>query len=344
MSLALLLALAQDQPPQQARAFIEKLRSEDVEDRDEAEARLKEMGRAAVSELEKATKDKDPEVAARADALLFAILRRIPTLQEPTAAPLTAGGPFGIATSSTGKFVILSEPTSLNIFDATTLKPVHTLRMAATGFGFDEKDEILTVLGSDLRRIETATWRESFRSELPDAPGGKLGQGLVMAKGRAIYLTKSGGVSTVMVEGGKLKVERQDVAKCDELGGQIDRILGSSGEGLLISDRSGFGLLWFRGKVYRIASTRNVVAASSLLGRPVYVCRHQIVFLTERYRMADTVPPAESGIELPGDGNVAVAFDHRKGIVFTFREKALRARSVHAPEAEQTYTDLRRAP
>jgi hypothetical protein len=335
----LLLAMGQDNASKQARTFIEKLRSDSVEDRDEAETRLKELGPAAVQELEKATKDKDPEVAARADALLFAILKRIPSLQEPTTAPLPAGGPFGIATSSTGRFVVLSEPTTLNIFDATTLKPVQSIRVTATSFGFDEKDAVLVVLGSDLRRIETATWKESFRAELPGADCGKMGQGLVTERGKSFYLTKVGGLSIATVEGEKLKIEPQD-AKFDEMGGQIERIFGVSGEGLLVAGRSGFGMLWLRGKVYRIASCKNVVAASNLLGRPVYVCKSHMNFLTERYRMAATVPPLEPGIEPPGEGNIAVAFDQRKGIVFAFREKALRARSVHTPEFEQTYTDL----
>jgi len=228
-------------------------------------------------------------------------------------------------------------PTSLNIFDAETLRPLQSIRATATGFGFDEKDDVLTVLGADLRRIETATWKESFRAELPAADCGKMGQGLVTAKGKAFYLTKGGGLSIATVEGEKLKVEPQD-AKFD-VGGRIERILGVSGEGLLVAE-SGFGLLWLRGKVYRIASCRNVVAASNLLGRPVYVCRNHMIFITERWKMAATVPPVDSPFDPPDMGNVAVAFDQRKGIVFAFRDKALRARSVHTPEFEQSYTEL----
>src|SRR2546426_340867 len=73
-----LLLFAQDESSRQARQLIEKLRSETIEERDEAARKLRELGSGAEEELEKATRDKDPEVAGRARTLLGeGIFRRI---------------------------------------------------------------------------------------------------------------------------------------------------------------------------------------------------------------------------------------------------------------------------
>ena len=60
-------------PLQDARELIQKLQSDKAGERDDAGRKLKELGDAAIPELESASKGKDPEVAARARALLRAI-------------------------------------------------------------------------------------------------------------------------------------------------------------------------------------------------------------------------------------------------------------------------------
>lgn len=72
-SLLLVLALAQADP---ARDLVERLRSEKIEDREDAFRRLKELGRAAAAELGKAAADRDPEVAGRARKLLHLMVAR----------------------------------------------------------------------------------------------------------------------------------------------------------------------------------------------------------------------------------------------------------------------------
>lgn len=62
--------VAQDDSTQRARALVEKLRSEKVEDREDASGKLKELGRGALPELEKAARESDREVTDRANLLI----------------------------------------------------------------------------------------------------------------------------------------------------------------------------------------------------------------------------------------------------------------------------------
>lgn len=69
------ILLVISQLPQQdaahlARKLIEQLRSDKIETRGEAEARLKQLGKGALPELEKAAQDKDAEVAGRVARLI----------------------------------------------------------------------------------------------------------------------------------------------------------------------------------------------------------------------------------------------------------------------------------
>src|SRR6185295_1708247 len=67
--LAMLASLALF-PQSQARELIEKLGSEKIEERDQATAKLKELGEKARAELEAASGHKDPEVVDRSRRLL----------------------------------------------------------------------------------------------------------------------------------------------------------------------------------------------------------------------------------------------------------------------------------
>lgn len=60
----------QEDVAREVRKLIEKLRSENVEEREDAARKLKELGKAAVAELEKAGQDKDSELALRARQIL----------------------------------------------------------------------------------------------------------------------------------------------------------------------------------------------------------------------------------------------------------------------------------
>lgn len=83
-------------PLQDARELLQKLQSDKAEERDDASRKLKELGDAAIPELESASKGKDAEAAARAQTLLRAIrirknltpklLKAIPGVEDRLAA------------------------------------------------------------------------------------------------------------------------------------------------------------------------------------------------------------------------------------------------------------------
>ena len=60
----------------EAQELVEKLRSDNAQERQEAARKLKDMGKAAVPELEKASRDRDPEVSAHATLLLKVVTLR----------------------------------------------------------------------------------------------------------------------------------------------------------------------------------------------------------------------------------------------------------------------------
>jgi HEAT repeat protein len=73
---AALFLLCQSPAEQDLRELIQELRSDAIEDRDSARRKLKEAGRAALPELERAQKDPDSELAARARELIRVIETR----------------------------------------------------------------------------------------------------------------------------------------------------------------------------------------------------------------------------------------------------------------------------
>src|SRR2546428_4565965 len=87
-ALLLLILLPQVDPG----ALIEKLRSETVEERDEAARKLKALGTLALPALDRAATDKDPEVSSRAtqlarvirtiDLLTVNLMKEVPGIEE----------------------------------------------------------------------------------------------------------------------------------------------------------------------------------------------------------------------------------------------------------------------
>jgi HEAT repeat protein len=85
---SILMLGAQSDRAGQARELVEALGSERIEDREEASRKLKELGRAAFPELERAAKRADREIAARA-----ALLIRCITIKEQLPPDLMKAAP-----------------------------------------------------------------------------------------------------------------------------------------------------------------------------------------------------------------------------------------------------------
>jgi HEAT repeat protein len=78
-----LLAPLQDSDPAHVQALVAKLRSESIEDREEASRKLLELGKQAFPALDAAAVDPDAEVAARARSLRQELVRKaLPKLLE----------------------------------------------------------------------------------------------------------------------------------------------------------------------------------------------------------------------------------------------------------------------
>lgn len=78
MMLVLVLAFFQEDPS----ILIERLRSERIEEREEAAKRLNDLGAAVAPALKAATKDRDPELAGRARGMLEEMGKRVHRLLE----------------------------------------------------------------------------------------------------------------------------------------------------------------------------------------------------------------------------------------------------------------------
>jgi HEAT repeat protein len=79
--LAAILGLVQGETDRRARELVERLRSDKIEEREEATRSLRLMGKAAHAEVAKALRDPDAEVASRA-ALIFPFLQLAGRLSE----------------------------------------------------------------------------------------------------------------------------------------------------------------------------------------------------------------------------------------------------------------------
>src|SRR5689334_13713695 len=70
----------------------------------------------------------------------------------------------GLALSRTGKYLVLGDAQWLHILDPKSLATVKQLEVRWNAFGFDEKDEHLLAVGSEVARFSTKDWTLQFQA------------------------------------------------------------------------------------------------------------------------------------------------------------------------------------
>lgn len=108
---------SQGDPSRQARELVEKLRSDRIEEREEAERGLRVLGKPAIPELEKAAKDGEVEVARRAQHLLrvISIMEGLPPALLKAMPGIVDRLASGEPRACTEAFLALAEPRDASI-------------------------------------------------------------------------------------------------------------------------------------------------------------------------------------------------------------------------------------
>ena len=149
---------AQDDPARPARELVEKLRSDRLEEREEAARKLKDLGSAALPELEKAAQSADIEVSERSRSVLKVIrlrlrlspnlVARIPDIVER----LLSGGDH----SWTAVFLDISDKVTFED-DPTDIGPRRSKREGVKSRTFTlshpDKGKDLPLKGEDVRAL-----------------------------------------------------------------------------------------------------------------------------------------------------------------------------------------------
>jgi hypothetical protein len=157
--------------------------------------------------------------------ILCLLLQQAPVLVPVETRELLEMPWRGLALSRTGKYLVLGDAKWLHILDSKSLATVKQLEVQWTAFAFDEKDQHLLVVGSDVARFAARDWSLQFQAPLPETEKGPLpvpGKALVLPDLDFYYCTKEGGLALGSVGDRKLTVKPMNLKS--EFG--ISRILG----------------------------------------------------------------------------------------------------------------------
>lgn len=276
--------------------------------------------------------------------LLLALLQQVPALEEAAASPLPCKDPILIATSNAGKFVVIAEARKVHVLHAETLKVAHTLEFESTAVGFDPEDKTLTVVGNEVIRLDTQSWKETFRADLPDhqlrkaaelvrgivvdlrrlePPEGWIaGQAWVTAAGEIYFRSRDGNLSKAIEKEGKLT--RDTIA---ESWGEhtVNRILGVMPAAVLVDLSGGAGVV-LKGRAYALIGSSGPLAVGAAGKNVALVTRStKNVYDAATWKVRSAMECQE---------NRAAAFDSRRGWFFIARGNSVHAWDGQDPGAE----------
>ena len=276
--------------------------------------------------------------------LLMALLQQGPALVEPASTGLSTEGPWAVKVSTTGKFVALVHLKGVILLETSTFKVAREIEGRWTGLGFDEKDEILTLAGESLVRVNTATWAELVRGSLDRALPGHAqakalgyGESLVGRAGRVVYVAQKGGLSIATVVEGKVVCAPVEVDTQMFDGTKIRRILADTGPALIVQmdddPRTGVVLLE-RKRVYPLAASAEPLGAALMGDSVALLCRKDSPSYSTRTWKHQRRKNS-------GEGNVAGTFDLKRSLTWAIRGGTLVAWSEVQPEAEIKFPDVK---
>ena len=191
---------------------------------------------------------------------------------EPGAsAPAPCKAARFLTASTTGAFVAVGDADGVHFLDGATLRPRGKVKWDAAAVVFDEKDETATLLGEAWIQVETKTWTEKWRGQLPDAAfrKGVAGQALATSDGSVWYRSKGSHLSKAPLDIGVVKAE---VLTLDRSVGieTVERPLAAAGLGVVV-DSGGLASVVLRGKQHALAGSANPLAAAGFGPRVVVV-------------------------------------------------------------------------
>lgn len=92
-------------------------------------------------------------------AIALLLLPQAHDLSSGSTRDLKPGHRIAMAASHTGKYLVIGESERILVLEGDTLKTVTEIPCRWTGFGFDEDDRRLLVVGSEVISVDRSAWK-----------------------------------------------------------------------------------------------------------------------------------------------------------------------------------------